>query len=430
MNIKKPLAGLFLATAILSTSATSVFAVTDAEMAKAQEQSKSATSEIEQYQNKVDRLETERKQAANKKTKLENDAKLLDQETKTLNEVIKSRESNLNAQARSAQINSNSGRVVDTLLDSDSIVDAIQRVSAIVTVTGANANMLKAQREDKAALETKSKKLQQNYSDYIKLEERLAQSSKEAATAKAQLEVAQLDYKATIAKGESERATILAQKAKAEQAVKVAKANETQAIDNQAKVNEQREASSTTTENAIENETSVTTPSQSSPETGSQTSPTPPSPSIPDNSGNNNNSNSDNSGNSNETPQPPVQTGSVWDYRHLFMTSSSSYNGYAGGGCTDYVWQWFAQRGVYIPNVMPGNGKDWAYQMPRAPKVVPGVIASFAGGAHGSSPVYGHVAIVESVNADGSFVVSEGGVGAWGSTRTIPNQSGVTFVLP
>lgn len=423
MKLKTTITALALSSTLLATLAPAMNAkaVTDSELEQAKSQKSSATDEISRLQEQVNKIQADRKQATDKKAKLETEAKQLDSETQTLNENIKSRTKNLEAQARSAQVNTSTSPVMDTIFNSKSLTDVIQKVSAIATVTSANSEMLKSQKEDMASLKAKSKELQTNYSNYLEIEKGLAKSEHEADAAKAKLEVATLDYEATIATGEKERADLLAQKAAAQTKLKTAEAATQKVVAQQEESKEAydnapavdsispsapiQQAQSQSTQSNTTAPTQPSTPS--APSTTQPTTPTQPS-----------------------KPSQPTQTGSVWDYRGSFMTSNSAYNGYAGGGCTDYVWQWFAQRGVYIPNVMPGNGKDWAYQMPRAPKVVPGVIASFAPGAHGSSSVYGHVAIVQSVNADGSFVVSEGGTGIWGNVRTIPNQSGVTFVLP
>ncbi|MCG5643097.1 CHAP domain containing protein [Streptococcus pneumoniae] len=66
---------------------------------------------------------------------------------------------------------------------------------------------------------------------------------------------------------------------------------------------------------------------------------------------------------------------------------------------------------ISIINTM-GNGQDWVAtasslggetgSTPRA-----GAIVSFVGGTHGTPAIYGHVAFVEKVYDDGSFLVSE-----------------------
>ncbi|WP_009994181.1 CHAP domain-containing protein, partial [Gardnerella vaginalis] len=54
----------------------------------------------------------------------------------------------------------------------------------------------------------------------------------------------------------------------------------------------------------------------------------------------------------------------------------------------------------------------------------------FARGAAGSDPTYGHVAVVERVNSDGSVLISEGGVGfaTFPSYRTIRNAGNYEYV--
>ncbi|WP_270244895.1 CHAP domain-containing protein, partial [Lactococcus lactis] len=120
------------------------------------------------------------------------------------------------------------------------------------------------------------------------------------------------------------------------------------------------------------------------------------------------------------------------------INSTPIGNPYAGGGCTDYVWQHFAAQGIYIRNIMPGNGGQWASNGPaqgvlHVVGAAPGVIASgfstdFVG--YAGSP-YGHVAIVTAVNSDGTIDVVEGGSGfGWGHTRSHVSAAGVTFLMP
>ncbi|MGV9001164.1 phage tail tip lysozyme [Lactococcus lactis] len=110
-----------------------------------------------------------------------------------------------------------------------------------------------------------------------------------------------------------------------------------------------------------------------------------------------------------------------------------------GGNCTFYVYNRILERsGVSIYSYL-GNGGDWATTGPqhgmtvdREPKV--GDIASFSPGTGGSSDVYGHVAVVEWVNTDGSYLLSESGYSSdkaptihW---RVMSVTSGITFLNP
>lgn len=110
-----------------------------------------------------------------------------------------------------------------------------------------------------------------------------------------------------------------------------------------------------------------------------------------------------------------------------------------GGNCTFYVYNRILERsGVSIYSYL-GNGGDWATTGPQhgmtidsEPKV--GNIASFSPGTGGSSDAYGHVAVVEWVNTDGSYLLSESGYSNdkeptihW---RVMSVTSGITFLNP
>ena len=98
-----------------------------------------------------------------------------------------------------------------------------------------------------------------------------------------------------------------------------------------------------------------------------------------------------------------------------------------------------AQIGKPVDGYM-GNGGDWndsarrfGYPVSDSPQA--GDVICFEPGVHGSDPSYGHVAVVETVNADGSILISQSGRG-WMSvvTETITAQSlaamggGISFI--
>ncbi|EAA0289580.1 CHAP domain-containing protein, partial [Listeria monocytogenes] len=92
---------------------------------------------------------------------------------------------------------------------------------------------------------------------------------------------------------------------------------------------------------------------------------------------------------------------------HNYNTSGS----YPFGQCTWYAFNRMAQIGKPVDDFM-GNGGEWGYKgkalgykVTNKPKV--GTAISFPPGSFGSDPVYGHVAFVEVVNADGTLLVSE-----------------------
>lgn len=113
-------------------------------------------------------------------------------------------------------------------------------------------------------------------------------------------------------------------------------------------------------------------------------------------------------------------------------------NNYALNNCTWYVYNREYQLGNHIPANL-GNGGQWGmsakaagYATSSTPKV--GDMASFTPGLLGCSSIYGHVAFVEYVNPDGSFLVSEMNVVDPGSGkisyRVISSSAGITFIDP
>jgi surface antigen len=116
------------------------------------------------------------------------------------------------------------------------------------------------------------------------------------------------------------------------------------------------------------------------------------------------------------------------------VASASAGNRYAPGNCTWYSYERRMQLGRPIGSFW-GNANTWAVNASAAGLVVnkvpaPGAIAqwnSFQGGSFGA----GHVAIVESVNSDGSIKISEMNyLGAYGriTERTIDARSVSNFI--
>lgn len=109
-------------------------------------------------------------------------------------------------------------------------------------------------------------------------------------------------------------------------------------------------------------------------------------------------------------------------------------NAYAFSQCTWWVYTRRHQLGLPVGSHF-GNGWQWAnsarklgYTVDRTPEV--GAIIVFQRGQEGSDPEYGHVAIVEKINPDGSIVTSECGAVMQGKTysRTLKNVSDFEYI--
>lgn len=110
-------------------------------------------------------------------------------------------------------------------------------------------------------------------------------------------------------------------------------------------------------------------------------------------------------------------------------------NAYEFSQCTWWVYVRRTQLGLPVGSYF-GNGCMWAnsasalgYWVDNTPRHV-GDIMVFAAGQEGSSSTYGHVAIVEQINDDGSIVTSECGSAMNGETysRTFTNTSDFMFI--
>lgn len=99
--------------------------------------------------------------------------------------------------------------------------------------------------------------------------------------------------------------------------------------------------------------------------------------------------------------------GDVFNIRQNFKRTTPG-NTNAWGNCTWYAWERRYEMGRPIPGGAMGNAAQWnssfaamGYRVDSVPEV--GAIFQNGGGYGG----YGHVGIVEAINADGSIVVSE-----------------------
>jgi N-acetylmuramoyl-L-alanine amidase len=95
-------------------------------------------------------------------------------------------------------------------------------------------------------------------------------------------------------------------------------------------------------------------------------------------------------------------------------------NRYAYGNCTWYAYERRAQMGRPVGSFW-GNGGSWAYSGAAAGYVVNNTPAAGAILVEAGSP--GHVGVVESVNADGSIVISEMNNAAYGGFNIVNNRT-------
>lgn len=457
---KKLITALMLSTVILSSGASlgavkadstdDQIAKQDAAISAAKSSSAEAQAKVDAIQSQVNSLQSKKTSTANEVNKLMKEQKEQSAEIARLHKDIKERNTALEAQARSAQTSGSATDYMSTILDSKSLTDAIQKMTAMATVSGANKAMLEKQQEDEKAIQAKLKDNEAKYAKATKLQQELETQSNELASQEAALKVAQLNYQTTIANSESKKQSLIdqkaaavaaqeaaakkaaeveAQQAKAEQAEQAAQAAQ-KAQTEQAAASKSENKSDASTVNT-ETVPVVTAPVETTP---AASAPAASTPAVEESKpASNNNTTTTNTG-SNSTTTTDTGSNNTNNNNVTGGSGSSSTPGsslsnpYPWGQCTWGVWEYF---GGSIPTYA-GNAGDWVVYANSGPAV--GTIAVFPPGNQGAGGV-GHVAVVTAVNGD-KLTVSEtnfsgpngGGLGIR-TTREV-SAAGVSFIRP
>ena len=399
---KKILASLMLSTVLVSQGAvlSSVKANTTDEKIAAQDskiselttQQKEAQKQVDEIQTKVSAIQSEQEKLQSENEKLQEESKKLEGEIAELSKNIVARNESLENQARSAQTNGTATSYINTIINSNSITEAISRVAAMSEIVSANNKMLQQQKEDKKAIAEKQVANNEAINTVIANQQTLADDAQALTTKQAELKVAELNLAAEKATAESEKATLLEKKAAAEAEAKAAAEAEAAYKAQQTSQQQTVAASANTTFAA---QVQATSSSSSSSDDDSSYTP---------------------------APTPVSQ-------RPTYSTNASSY---PTGECT-----WGAKTLAPWAGDYWGNGAQWATSAAAAgfrtgsqPQV--GAIACWNDGG------YGHVAVVTAVSSSSSIQVSESN---YGGDRTIGNKRGwfnptttsegyVTYIYP
>ena len=400
---KKILASLLLSTVLVSQGAvlSSVKANTTDEKIAAQDskiselttQQKEAQKQVDEIQTQVTAIQTEQEKLQTENETLQEESKKLEGEITELSKNIVARNESLENQARSAQTNGTATSYINTIINSDSITEAISRVAAMSEIVSANNKMLQQQKEDKKAISEKQVANNEAINTVIANQQTLADDAQALTTKQAELKVAELNLAAEKATAESEKATLLEQKAAAEAEAKAAAEAEAAYKAKQASQQETVTASANTTFAAQVQATSSSSSSSSD----------------------------------DDSSYTPAAT--TVSQRPTYSTNASSY---PTGECT-----WGAKTLAPWAGDYWGNGAQWATSAAAAgfrtgsqPQV--GAIACWNDGG------YGHVAVVTAVSSTTSIQVSESN---YGGDRTISNKRGwfnptttsegyVTYIYP
>ena len=368
---KKILATLLLSTVLVSqgTVLSSVQANTTDEKIAAQDskissltaQQKEAQKQVDEIQTQVSAIQAEQEKLQVENEKLQAESKKLEGEITELSKNIVSRNESLENQARSAQTNGTATSYINTIINSDSITEAISRVAAMSEIVSANNKMLQQQKEDKKAISEKQVANNEAINTVIANQQTLADDAQALTTKQAELKVAELNLAAEKATAENEKASLLEKKAaaEAEAAYKAKQASQQQSL----------VASANTTFVAQVQATSSSSSSSLS---------------------------SSSSSSDNDSSYTPAATTVI--QRPTYSSNASSY---PTGQCT-----WGAKTLAPWAGDYWGNGGQWAasaaaagFRTGSTPQV--GAIASWDDGG------YGHVAVVTAVESSTRIQVSE-----------------------
>ncbi len=222
--------GVTLGTAAVTVNADdfdSKIAATDSVINTLLGQQAAAQNQVTAIKGQVGALESQQSELEAQNAQLEAVSQQLGQEIQTLSNKIVARNESLKKQVRSAQ-KGNLTNYINTILNSKSVSDAVNRVVAIREVVSANEKMLAQQEADKAALEAKQIE-NQNAINTVAANKQAIENNKAAlATQRAQLEAAQLELSAQLTTVQNEKASLIQAKAQAEEAAR--KAAEAQAV--------------------------------------------------------------------------------------------------------------------------------------------------------------------------------------------------------
>ena len=367
-------------------------AAQDSKISELTTQQKEAQKQVDEIQTQVTAIQTEQEKLQTENETLQEESKKLEGEITELSKNIVARNESLENQARSAQTNGTATSYINTIINSNSITEAISRVAAMSEIVSANNKMLQQQKEDKKAIAEKQVANNEAINTVIANQQTLADDAQALTTKQAELKVAELNLAAEKATAEGEKATLLEKKAAAEAEAKAAAEAEAAYKAQQTSQQQTVAASANTTFAAQVQATSS--------------------------------SSSSSDDNSSYTPAPtPVSQ------RPTYSTNASSY---PTGECT-----WGAKTLAPWAGDYWGNGAQWATSAAAAgfrtgsqPQV--GAIACWNDGG------YGHVAVVTAVSSSSSIQVSESN---YGGDRTIGNKRGwfnptttsegyVTYIYP
>ncbi|AQP53288.1 hypothetical protein CBF34_04490 [Vagococcus penaei] len=288
----------------------------------------SADRKLSDIDANISALTQESDQLLSEKVTLEKEANQLTIDIANLEKAIEKRTEKIEEQARSTQVNQNDQDLVNVILDSSSVSDAISRTVAYTKLMTANNDIVQEQKKDQEELAAKQEQLQIKVEEITQKANDLKSKQTELESEKdAQLKLAQ-DILKSLDSAKGKKSELVAQKAQAEkiaaenarlQKEQAAREKEAKAV--QAKALAKQQAAQKTVQQTAKSVESSETVSLSKPSSNPGTS-------------NNTNTSSDASTSTESRPLPSSSSGFQRPIPNITITSGfggrPDPNGFAG----------------------------------------------------------------------------------------------------
>lgn len=175
-----------------------------------------ADAYLAQLASEVTTLEEEYNSTLAEKVKAEKELSEIQVKIVKLKDQIAKRTTQIETQARNAQVNSNTSAWLDIITNSESISDAVSKTIAMNTLVNTSNEVIEEQKADEKELETLESKVADNVKKVTAKTEQLAKNKEALATAKHEQNIKVNAIAAELATEKSEKDKFVKQKEKAE----------------------------------------------------------------------------------------------------------------------------------------------------------------------------------------------------------------------
>ncbi|MBO0439293.1 PcsB-like coiled-coil domain-containing protein [Candidatus Enterococcus ikei] len=181
----------------------------DKEISALKEKQKGVSAQISTLEAEISSIFEEAISLNKQKTELTKESEQLKKDITALDVRINKRTEAIQKQGRNVQVNGQGTQILDMILNSESITDAVGRVQAISSIMTANNDLVKQQKEDKALVESKKSTIQTNLVKIEKAEAQLEKEKENLVAKQADLNVLKAEVDSETSGAESSKSKLL-----------------------------------------------------------------------------------------------------------------------------------------------------------------------------------------------------------------------------